>query len=204
MGSSLVGEDPTCLGTTKSVGQNYCPCSGARELQLLKPVCPGACALGKRRHRSEKPAHKSNPRSLQLEKCPGSKEHPAPVPPPSTWGNTFKKAFQINRIDLPLPAPCSAPALPPSTPRGGRGSLQAPSARPRPRPRKGPSGPSGALLYGTGSGLRGEKVTPLTPSFSFGWKTVSSVGGRLTASPLPKISGRWDRQPQRRNLREEN
>ena len=135
MGSSVVGEDPTCLGTTKSVGQNYWPCSGATELQLLKPVCPGACALGKRRHRSEKPTHnESNPCSLQLEKCPGSKEHPAPVPPPSTWDNTFKKAFQINRINLPLPTP--APRLPglPALPAGAGGlsRLLAPGQGPAP------------------------------------------------------------------------
>lgn len=60
---------------------------------------------------------------LQLEKCPGSKEHPAPHPPrPKVGQYMSKKQFQMNRISLPLPAPRSAPALPPSTPCGLRGS----------------------------------------------------------------------------------
>ena len=42
---SLIGEDPTCLGTTKPVGHNYWTCA-----------CR-ACALHRRSHRKETPVH---------------------------------------------------------------------------------------------------------------------------------------------------
>ena len=38
---SLVWEGPTCHGTTKPVPHNY----QSYMLQLLKPICPRACAI---------------------------------------------------------------------------------------------------------------------------------------------------------------
>ena len=70
---SLIWEDSTCLGATKSV---LSLCSRARELQLLKPACPRTRAPQK-----EKPlqweAHmlqlKRSPKMPQPEKSPNKK-----------------------------------------------------------------------------------------------------------------------------------
>ncbi|XP_055407757.1 uncharacterized protein LOC129631040 isoform X12 [Bubalus kerabau] len=145
--------------------------------------------------------------SLQLREAPRQQGAPSTGPPtPKVGQYIVKKQFQINRISLPLPAPCSAPALPPSTPCGLRGSLQAPSAPPRPHPRKPLSGPSGAVLYETGSGLRGETVIPLRVDFkrltlpkeehrrggrgknwSQAWLFLRFLGGLLALSSFPFV-----------------
>ena len=68
---SLDWEDPTCSRATKLMGHNYRSLrSGARELQLQKPMCPRACAL-----QPEKPPQ-WEARAAQLESrahgtCPG-------------------------------------------------------------------------------------------------------------------------------------
>ena len=50
---SLVQEDPTCCGATKSVSHNY----WARVPQLLKPVRLEPVLRNKRSHHNEKPTH---------------------------------------------------------------------------------------------------------------------------------------------------
>ena len=75
---ALVEEDPTCCGVHAS--QLLSPHSGGHEPQLLKPVCPGACAL-----QQEKPPKweasamqlESSPCSPQLEMLTCSNEDPA-------------------------------------------------------------------------------------------------------------------------------
>ena len=62
---ALIREDPTCRGATKPVRHNY----WAHTPQLLKPACLEPVLRNKRSHRNGKPAHKSSPRSLQLEKA---------------------------------------------------------------------------------------------------------------------------------------
>ena len=55
---SLVWEDPTCYGTTKShVPQLLSLCSRAEELQLLKTMYLEPVLRNKRSHLNEKPMH---------------------------------------------------------------------------------------------------------------------------------------------------
>ena len=64
---ALVWEDPTCLGATKPVRQNYWACAlepvshnyWAHMLQLLKPTHLEPVLRDKRRHRNEKPVHRN-------------------------------------------------------------------------------------------------------------------------------------------------
>ena len=71
---SLVQEDSTCHGATKSVCHNY----RARALQLLKPECREPTRPSKRSHHNEKPV-RCNQSSVQLssvaQSCPTLCDH---------------------------------------------------------------------------------------------------------------------------------
>ena len=64
---SLVWEDPTCRGATRSMCHNYWACAlepvshnyWACEPQLLKPACLEPVVCNKRSHRNEKPVHRN-------------------------------------------------------------------------------------------------------------------------------------------------
>ena len=64
---ALIREDPTCHGATKPVRHNYWACVlepashnyWARVPQLLKPARLEPVLRNKRRHSSEKPAHRN-------------------------------------------------------------------------------------------------------------------------------------------------
>ena len=75
---SLVQEDPTCCRATKPVRHNYWAYAlRAPELQLLRPKCLKPLLSNKRSLHNEKPEHRSQTLTLQLEKSQGSNKDPA-------------------------------------------------------------------------------------------------------------------------------
>ena len=64
---SLVREDPTCRGATKTVHHNYWACAlepvshnyWAHVPQLLNPACLEPVLRNERSHRNEKPVHRN-------------------------------------------------------------------------------------------------------------------------------------------------
>ena len=111
---SLIGEDPTCFGATKHMSHHYWDCSRACSRacrpQLLKPLCPRACAPQENppQWEAHPPQLDSSPHSLQVEKSLRSNEDPAQS---KINKIQFSSATQ-SCLTLGNPMDCSMPGFP--------------------------------------------------------------------------------------------